>query len=416
MAVFEYSALTAKGKKTTGIVDADSVSAAREKLRRMKVFPVSLDRLDSKGEVGGQSGTKVPVAFNRLSRKIFSPVSSSDITLFTRQTSTLLSAGFPLVKAIATLVPQVKSKAFQRVLSRIKDAIEEGNSFAEALAAHTTVFSPVYVNMVRAGETSGTLEIVLERLADFSEKREDTRKKIQAAMAYPVFISIMGFFVLVFLLTYIVPGITKIFIDMNQALPLPTHILIETSSFLTAYWWAVVPAPVVLAAGLLAVRRTDRGGYMLDKIAISMPLVGNLIRKVIAARFSRTLGSLLENGVPMLAALGIAKTISGNRVVSSLVEKAAQAVEQGGSVGGVLEKSRAFPALATQMIKVGETSGEMERMLEKTADLFDRDVNSAVTAATSVIEPMIILIMGVVVGFIVLAICLPIFEINQLIR
>ncbi|MFH2092702.1 MAG: type II secretion system F family protein [Pseudomonadota bacterium] len=415
MTVFEYTALNAKGKKIAGIIDAESFSAGQQKLKTQSIFPISLNRLEQSISSGVQD------AAGSIWKKgtvpdFFSSIKSSEVTMITRQLSTLLSAGFPLVKAIATLVPQTDSKAFQRVLSRIKDAIEEGNSFADALLAHPQAFSPVFVNMVSAGESSGTLEIVLERLADFNEKKEDTQKQIKASLAYPVMMAAIGCLVLLFLLTYIVPGITKIFTDMNHSLPMPTQVLLNISAFLKSFWWLVMLMPVLIFLCFHFIRKTDKGALIIDKIIIAIPITGKLTKKMMAARFSRTLGSLLENGVPMLTALKITQSISGNRVISDLVKKAADAVEQGGTLGGVLEKSSAFPNLATQMIKVGEKSGEMKKMLEKSAELFERDVQNAVAAATSIVEPVIILIMGVVIGFIILAICLPIFEINELIH
>ena len=414
MAVFEYNGLTASGRKKSGIIDAENPDAAQDNLKQKGIFPTSILRIESgAGRIKTEKGASRGKTFNLP--PLFSSVKSSEVTMITRQLATLLAAGFPLLKAVATLVPQAKSKTFKRVLSRVKDAIEEGNSFADALGAHPQVFSAVYINMVKAGEASGTLEVVLERLADFSEKREDTKKKVQASLAYPVFMAVIGFLVLIFLLTFIVPNITKIFTDMNHELPMPTQMLLGISGMVKTWWWLIIPAPFFAILCLYGIRKTEKGGRILDRIILSLPVSGNLTRQLIASRFSRTLGSLLDNGVPLLTALGITKTISGNRVIAELIEKCAQTVEQGGSLGSVLEKSSAFPDLAAQMIKVGEKSGEMEKMLEKLAELFERNVQTAITAATSIIEPLIILIMGVVIGFIILAVCLPIFEINQLI-
>ncbi len=411
MAVFEYRALNSKGKAVSGIIDAESESAAKSKLRQQMLFPTFLNKIES------QPGTGATKPLSFLSEfSFFSKVGSSELALITRQLSTLLSAGFPLVKSVSTLVPQTKSKTLKRVLSKIKDAIEEGNSFAQALALYPNVFSPIFINMVNAGESSGTLEIVLERLADFTENREDSKKKIQASLAYPVLMALIGFAVLIILLTYVVPGIVGIFSDMKQTLPLPTIILISVSTFFKSWWWAVVLVPVLFMVLIFFVKKTDKGGYFIDRLLISLPVTGELLKKIIAARFTRTLGSLLENGVPMLTALNITKSIAGNRVFHELISKACDAVEQGGELGEILGQSKFFPYLASQMIKIGETSGEIEKMLEKTADLFEKDVQTAVTAATSLIEPLIILAMGVVVGCIIMAICLPIFEINQLIQ
>lgn len=411
MAVFEYQALNSRGKSISGIIDAESTSAAKQKLRQQEIFPISLNKIESHP---GAGETKAASFFSGFS--LFSKVGSSELAMITRQLSTLLSAGFPLVKAVSTLVPQTKSNTMKRVLSKIKDAVEEGNSFAKALAFYPNVFSPIFINMVNAGESSGTLEIVLERLADFTENREDSKKKIQASLAYPVLMALIGFGVLIVLLTYVVPGIVAIFSDMNQTLPLPTRILISVSSFFKSWWWTVVLAPVLFIVLIFSLKKTEKGGFFIDRLLISLPVIGGLLKKIIAARFTRTLGSLLENGVPMLTALNITKSIAGNRVIHELISKACDTVEQGGELGEVLGQSKFFPYLASQMIKIGETSGEIEKMLEKTADLFEKDVQTAVTAATSLIEPLIILVMGVVVGCIIMAICLPIFEINQLIQ
>lgn len=411
MAVFEYKALNGRGKKKSGIIDAESTSAAKLKLRQQELFPTELKKIES-----GHGAREKKVTSFFSGGSLFSRISSSELAMITRQMSTLLSAGFPLVKTMATLVPQTRSKTMKKVLSRLKDAIEEGSSFAGALALYPNVFTPIFINMVNAGESSGTLEIVLERLADFTENRENSKKKIQASLTYPLLMAFIGFGVLLVLLTYVVPGIVTIFSDMNQTLPLPTRVLISVSSFFKSYWWAVALMPFLGILFVFVVRKTQKGGYVIDNLLISLPVFGTLLKKLITARFTRTLGSLLENGVPMLTALNITKNIAGNRVMYDLISTACDTVEQGGELGDVLSRSRAFPYLASQMIKTGETSGEMEKMLEKTADLFEKDVQTAVTAATSLIEPLIILAMGVVVGGIILAICLPIFEINQLIQ
>ena len=411
MSVFEYKALNARGKKKSGILDADSESAARQKLRAQSLFPVSLSRLDS---------GKVPGAGNNTNKKIalpglFTRIKPAEIAMVTRLLATLLSAGFPLVKAVAAVADQTRSGSLHRVLSRVKDNIEKGSSFAEALGRHPEVFSSVCVNMVAAGESSGTLEIVLDRLADFSEKREETQKRIAASLAYPLIMAMIGFLVLVILMTYIVPGIVGIFTDLNQTLPAPTRILIAVSDFFTAWWWAVLLLPFLATGLVYAVRRTPKGLLVTGRIMVSLPIAGNLVRKLAAARFSRTLGSLLENGVPMLTALKITRNVAGNKVISNLIRDAADQVEKGGELGQALSGTRYFPGLAVQMIRVGEKSGEMEKMLEKSADLYEKDVHTAVTAATALIEPLIILMMGLVVGLIIMAVCLPIVEMNQLI-
>jgi general secretion pathway protein F len=410
VAVFEYRALNAKGRKIMGLVDADSLPAAQARLREQKLYPMFLTQIRSE-ETENSGITSVA----RSTASIFSRVRSSEIAVVTRLLATLLSAGFPLDRAVATVAEQTRSQALQKVLSRVKDALEEGRSFADALRLFPRVFSPLYVNMVAAGESSGTLEVVLERLADFAEHKEETKKKIQAALAYPVIMAGVGFLVLVILMTYIVPGIIEIFSDMNQVLPLPTLILIQISDFFTRFWWGVFLLPVLAMGAIFLIRKTVTGVRFTDRILIWMPVAGPLICKLITARFVRTLGSLLENGVTLMTALPVAKKIAGNQVIADVIQAATDRVEQGGELGTALASSREFPALAARMIQVGEKSGDLEKMLTKTADLYDREVQTAVAAATALLEPVIILVMGVVVGLIILAVCLPIVEMNQLI-
>lgn len=389
-------------------MDADSLSAARQKLRQQSLFPSSLIKIESKNPTDKRK--HAGLVFSGL----ISRIKTADVVMVTRLLSTLISAGFPLVKALEAVGDQTGSPALHRVLSRVKDSIEEGNSFAHALSLHPGVFSSVYMNMVAAGESSGTLEIVLERLADFAEKRQETQKKIWASLAYPIIMAIIGFLVLIILMTYIVPNIVGIFSDMNQALPLPTLILITTSNFFIDFWWAVLLFPVLILLGVYGIRTTAKGVIAMDRFILCLPIAGSLVGKLTAARFSRTLASLLENGVPMLTALNITRNVAGNKVISNLIDDAAKEVEKGGELSRSLAKTKYFPGLVCQMIQVGEKSGKLEKMLEKAADLYEKDVHSAVTAATALIEPLIILFMGVVVGVIIMAVCLPIVEINQL--
>lgn len=409
MTVFEYSALNHAGKKTSGIIDAESVFSARSKLRQNHIFPVSIKEIDTEqSRKNGSHKISISMPFVRIKR--------SETAAVTRQMATLLSAGFPLVTAVATLIPQTDSKVFQRVLSKIKESIEEGKSFSQSLSQYPSVFSPVYINMVNAGESSGTLELVLERLADITEKQEETRKKIQNALAYPILMGITGSAVLIFLITYIVPGIIGIFTDMNQELPAPTRLLTSLSSFFQSFWWIILMLPIVIWGSFHIIRKTSAGRYTTDNWILCTPQAGRLIKKKTSATFSRILGALLANGVPMLTALNIAGNTISNTVIKKRIALASDIVEQGGDLGSALEGSKEFPPLAVQMIKVGEKSGQLEHMLEKTAELFEKETESSLTTLTALLGPAMILIMGAVVGFIVLSICLPIFEINQLAR
>jgi general secretion pathway protein F len=408
MPVYEYTALDARGKTTSGIIDADGAPAARQKLRSSGIFPVSIKEAH---EITEKSASK---RFD-LSR-YFTRVKPSETAIITRQLATLISAGFPLVSALNALLPQTKSHGFKKVLAQIKDLIVEGNSFAQALSQYPGIFSPLYVNMVRAGETSGTLEIVLEQLADITEKQQDLKNRIQTALAYPIFMCIIGALVLFVLLTYIVPSITAIFNEMHQVLPTPTRVLIFLSGFVKSYWWMMLAVLAAAAVVFHRARKTERGSYWFDKTLLSLPGFGILAKKLAVARFARTLGSLLENGVSMLIALEIVKNIAGNELIANTVENAAREVGKGQALATALSEGRIFPQLSIQMIQVGEQSGELEAMLYKVADVFEKEVETSIMRLTSYLEPVMILVMGSVVGFIVLSICLPIFEMNQLIR
>ncbi len=408
MPVYEYTALDAKGKMTSGIIDADGARAARQKLRASGIFPVDVKESQEKPEKKTDRVTELSRYFQR--------VKPAEIAIMTRQLSTLISAGFPLVSAIDALIPQTKTHRLKTVLAQLKDAIVEGQSFAQALSQYPKIFPPLYVNMVRAGETSGTLEIVLERLADITEKQQDLNNRIQTALAYPVFMCIIGTVVLFVLLTYIVPSITAIFLDMGQTLPTPTRLLIFLSGFLKSFWWVILIALTGAAIALHRTKKTEKGRYAYDKTVLALPVFGVIAKKLAVARFTRTLGSLLENGVSMLIALDIVKNIAGNVLLSSAVQEAAQEVGKGQALWAALNEAQIFPQLSIQMIKVGEQSGELEGMLNKIADVFEKEVENSIMRLTSYLEPVMILVMGCVVGFIVLSICLPIFEMNQLIK
>ena len=411
MTTFEYTALNRKGKKEQGLITADSKTAAGSLLRKKAVYLVSINEINAETTPSGAGG-KLSDAGGIL----FSRIPNSHISMLTRQLATLVSAGFNLISALDTLILQTRSKSLIRVISKMKNAIEEGNSFSLALALYPSIFTPIYINMVKAGESSGTLDIVLERLADLMEAQEETRSKIQASLAYPVLMALVGVLVLLFLLTYIVPGLVGIFSDMNQTLPGPTQFLITVSGFLKSFWWVLVLIVFIIIAGFYLLKKTEKGAFFVDQTIFMLPKIGSLLKKSAAARFSRILGSLLEHGVPVLTALDIAKSIIGNRVLSGIITQAEIEVQQGGELGRALEHHRAFPPLATQMIKVGEKSCTLEKMLERTATFYEKEVDTSLTAMTAMLEPLIILVMGVVVGFIVLSVCLPIFEMNQLVR
>ncbi len=407
MPVYDYQALDAKGKTVSGVIDADGVQAARQKIRSIGSFPVNVKEVMEGGSAKDPRSVSVQSLFNR--------VTPAQVSLWTRQLATLTGAGFPLVNALTTLISQTKTQGFTKIVARIKDSIVEGNSFASALTLYPSVFTPIYINMVRAGETSGTLEIVLQRLADIMEKQQELKSRIQTAMAYPILMTAIGTLVLFFLMTFVVPNITTIFEDMNQALPTPTRFLITASDLFKGYWWLMVLLFVAALVALKSFRKTERGLAATDRFILSMPIVGPLVKKIAVARFTRTLASLLENGVTMLPAMEIVRNITGNVVITGLIENASIEVERGQGLGLSLAADAVFPDLAVQMIQVGEQTGELESMLYKIADVYENEVQSSIMSMMAMLEPVMILVMAVVVLFIVLSICLPIFEMNQLV-
>ncbi len=409
MSVFEYSALDRRGRKVSGVLDADGLAGARSRLRAGGIYPVSLKEVTAAAAGPEQGAIRQRLMGNR--------VKPAEVSLVTRQLATLLGAGFPLVQALDALIPQTPSAGLQKKLTQIKDAVVGGSSFADALGRAGDTFPPVYVNMVRSGEASGTLEIVLERLADVTEKQQAVRARIRNAMTYPVLMLVIGSAVLIFLLTYIVPTISGIFAEVKQVLPLPTRLLLGFSHWMRTYWWSLPLGLAALFQVLRTVRRTARGRLATDRTILKIPLVGSLVQRLNVARIMRTFGSLLENGVAMLAALEIVRNIAGNTIVAEALQDASRDVGQGKSLSRALAATpRAFPPLAIQMIDVGEQSGRLEPMLGKIADMYDNEVESTISALTALLEPLMILIMGAAVAFVVLAVCLPIFEMNQLIR
>ncbi|MBW2638081.1 MAG: type II secretion system F family protein, partial [Deltaproteobacteria bacterium] len=364
MPVYEYSALNAKGKKLKGIIDADSIISARQKLRERSIFPTDLRETTARERE--ERHTKISLG------RLFKKVGLREISIMTRQLATLLGAGLPLVPSLAAIVSQTVNPHLKKTMAEIKEEVNEGKSLAESISHYPGIFSAFYVSMVRAGEASGALNIVLDRLADFNERQQALRGKVRAALTYPLFMFIIGSFVMFFMVTFIVPRITGIFEEMNQTLPGITVFLISVSGFLRSFWFVLLLLIAALFAGLrYAFTKTERGQYMWDRIRLRMPLVGPLSHKIAVARFSRTLGTLLESGVPLLSALFIVKNIVNNRLISDVIENARREVEEGQSLSGTLSKSELFPPLTIQMISVGEQSVNIEQMLYKVSDSYE---------------------------------------------
>jgi general secretion pathway protein F len=409
MPVYEYMALDAGGRRKKGIIDAGSIAAARQKLRDRAVFPVVIAEAADRPPESAVAG----VGAIRLFRK----VGLREIASMTRQLATLLGAGMPLVPALSVLVAQIRHPALRTILARIRDEINEGSSLTQSMANFPEVFPPFYINMVRAGEASGSVNIVLERLADFNESQQTLRMKIRTALAYPVFMFFVGGGVLFFLITFVVPNITHIFGEMRQTLPWITVFLIVVSDFFKTFWWII---GLALMAGLFLFRygilKTDRGRHLWDRFRLGAPFFGEINRQLAVARFSRTLGTLLQSGVPLLTALEIAKNVIDNTVIAAEIQQATREVEEGQNLSVPLARNSFFPPIAVEMISVGEQSGNLEAMLFRIAQSYEKEGEVSILLLTSLLEPAMILLLGTVVGFVVVSVLLPIFEMNQLVR
>ncbi len=408
MPVYEYSALNPAGKKLKGIVEADSRTAARQKIRQAGNYPV-----DIKETLSGKKGeTKRKASFFRLGGRI----KQQEVHIATRQLATLLGAGIPLVPALNGLIEQTTNPAFRTIIAQIKDQVNEGNSLTTALSEHPRIFSRIYINMVQAGEASGSLDVVLERLADFGENQQALKSRITAALIYPVFMGFVGIGVLFTLITVIIPKITKVFEGSKQALPLPTLFLIGLSNMLAHYWWLIFLLIIAIVIGVRYALARPRGRRFWDRMKLTLPGLRDINIKIASARFSRTLSSLLHAGVPLFTSLGIVKNILNNTLLAEVIDNAALELEKGKSLSDILRKSKWFTPMLVQMIAVGEQSGALEKMLDKAAVSYEKEIEAKILALTSMIEPIMILGMGLVVAFIVISILLPIFEMNQLIR
>jgi general secretion pathway protein F len=405
MPVYEYRGLSAEGKKVKGIIDAPSPRLARTKLRSLRIFPVDVREEISKAHVAED-----PLA------KLFVRVRPQDVSIITRQLATLLEAGTPLVSALDAIIEQTDNHAVKKIIAQVREEIKEGRSFADALDKHRKVFSDLYVNMIRAGEESGALEGVLLRLADFTENQIRLKNRIRAALAYPIIMTIIGAGVMIFLLTFVIPTVTQVFEEMGQTLPLPTRILMTISNVFQGYWWVIIIGCILVIVVIKRYLQTPKGALHWDRVKLRLPLFGGIILRGAVARFARTLATLLQGGLPILNSLEIVKTVLNNQLLAQAIEETKAEVREGEGIAPSLKSSGLFPAIVTHMIATGEASGNLEVMLAKVADAYEAEVETKVTALTSILEPIIILAMGLVVGFIVISILLPIFEMNQLVR
>lgn len=406
MPYFTYKAKDSKGELINGTLEADSQSTVISRLQTMGYFPL---------EIVGAPEDEEPKALGERFRRLVrtsGKIKTNDLTIFYRQMSDLVSAGVPLVKSLGIVKTQSDNDALRRLLSKVDQDVQGGDTFARALGRHPQAFDKLSVAMVRAGEAGGLLEETLDRLADFAEQEEEVRGRVRSALAYPVIMIIAGGLAVGVLVTFVIPRIVTIFEDLQQTLPLMTQILIGVTDFLSTFWLLVLGAGFAAAALARRYVSTEAGRIVFHRALLKIPVLGEVILKREIARFTRTLGSLVRNGVPILNALDIASEVLTNVIIREEIARIPEGITQGAGMAGTLRGSQFFPPVVINMIAIGEETGNLHSVLLKVASSYEVQVDRSVKTLTSIIEPLIILVMGLLVGFIVISMLLPIFELD----
>jgi general secretion pathway protein F len=406
MPIYEYSALNSAGKKIKGLVDADTLRAARQKLRSQNVFPT-----DIKESIKAAKDNK-----QNVSNILGDRVSLKDLTIATRLLATLSNAGLPLVAALTSLSEQIDHPSLKRIIVDIKERVEQGSSLAKTLGNYPKVFPRLYVNMVASGEASGTLDTILENLADYYEAQMELRRKISGALFYPILMFGFCILIVIGLVTFVVPNIVEIFVKQKITLPLPTQIVIFASNAITGYWWAMIIAIALTLTLIKYYYGQPKGRAWFDSKLLRAPLYGEIYRKIATARVASTLGTLLNGGVELLTALDIVKNIVGNTHMKKALEDARDGVREGRNLGKELSKSGYFPNLLSQMVSIGEKSGKLETMLAKAGKAFSSEVNASIAGLTSLIEPLMMIVLGGIVFAIVISILMPMMQLMQAVK
>lgn len=402
MPQFKYTAKDRSGKAVTGNIDTADRSGVIDALRKEDLIIISISEGAPKFQLNTLFSGKKKIKMD-------------DLVIFSRQLATMVDAGIPLVSSLDILGEQMENRTFGQIIIQARNDVETGASLSEALAKHKTVFSSLFINMVRAGESSGMLDEILERLAEYLEKTNSLQRKVRSALVYPGIVSSMAVGITLLLLLKVIPIFKTIFEGFGADLPTPTMILITISEFLQKYFLVAVIAIVGMAMLLSRYIKTEKGRYRVDSILLKLPIFGILFRKVAISKFTRTLSTLIKSGVPILGALEIVGKTAGNKVVEQAIENVRTNVREGENIAEPLAKSKIFPPMVTRMVAVGEQAGELEKMLTKIADFYDEQVDAAVSALTSLIEPLIIAFLGLVIGTIVICMFLPIFKITSVV-
>lgn len=405
MPVFAYKAKAASGLVMEGTIDANEQKGAVDKLRAQKLVVL---------EIMEKAESPIVKIKRALGMGGKGKVGSNDLMLFSRQLSTLVSAGVPIVQGLAILESQAENPAFKEVLGAVKTDIESGLSISDALKKHPNAFPDLYCAMVKAGELGGILDTILERLTSYLESSEGLKAKVKSAMMYPaIVLSICGL-VTVFLFVFVIPTFKNIFSSFGAELPLPTQLVIGISDWMKEQWYIVAGAPFAAWKGFEKFYATPKGQRWVDAKVLTLPIFGPILKKVAVARFTRTLGTLLKSGVPIMQALETVAQTAGNVVIAEAVLQTRESIREGGHLSDPLKKSGLFPNMVTSMISVGEETGALDIMLNKIADFYDSEVDAAVKGLTSMIEPIVIVVMGLIIGTIVVAMFMPMFAMGEL--
>jgi len=391
---FEYKGKSASGGQVSGTYKAKSRAQLEKILRSNRIFVTSISRKPT-----------------NINLNIGSGIKKIDISRFTRQFATMIGAGLPMVQCLDILGQQMDSPSFRKIVSEVKESVQSGTTLSEALRKHKKVFDELFVNMVEAGETGGALDVILVRLANYREKADALARKVKGALVYPIVVSVVAIGVTILMLKFIVPVFAKMFKNLGAALPEPTRIVMGVSDFINDYFLVMIGALVGLIVVFKLVLRNKTGRLYWDTFKLRLPGFGTLIRKASVARFTRTLGTLLSSGVSILEALEITAKTAGNTVIQNAIRKSIVSIAEGETITGPLRESKVFPPMVIQMISVGEKTGGLDEMLTKIADFYDEEVDAAVSALTSMIEPVVIVLMGIMIGGILIAMYLPMFDI-----
>ena len=411
MAVYEYKGFDGSGAESTGIVDADSPKTARQKLRRQGVFPTDVWEQKA-GQATRGKGISVQIDFSRILQR----VKVQEVAAMTAQLSTLVGAGVPMVESLTALIDQVDNPALKVIMTEVREDVNQGDALASALQKHPKAFDDLYINMVAAGESSGALDVVLARLADYTDAQVRLRGKVTSALVYPVLMGCISLLIVSGLFLGVIPRIRRIFDSMGAGLPLLTRIMLGISELLQGWWWAFILLTIALLVGVQRWVRTPSGRAKWHRWKLNMPIFGRVNRLVAVSRFCRTFSTLLDSGVPILSAVAITKNVVQNDILAAAIEGAGKNIREGESIAGPLRESGEFPPLVTHMIAIGEKTGELEPMLARVSDSYDQQVENILGALTSLLEPLLIVVLGGVVVIVALSILLPMLNLSTIVH